>query len=241
MPIPLKAQVSLRSYERYAEVARKNLVPLLGAVILTKLQPAQISAAYSTALSSGRIGRGRGGGLSTRTVRYMHAVLKQALRQAVKWNHLKVNPADAVDPPKVERKAMQTYDLSQTVELIEHMRPTRMHVPTVLAVLCGLRRGEIAALRWRNVDLASDQLAVVESAEQSKKGVRYKEPKAGRGRNVALSPTVIEELQAWRLQQAQELLRLGVRPGGDTFVVTQVDGNPLRPDTLSMSGFVCWL
>ena len=83
----------------------------------------------------------------------MHRVLKHALEQAVKWQLLPRNPADAVDPPKVERQAMQTYDMAQTAALIEAMRETRLHIPTVLAVLCGLRRGEIAALRWRNVDL----------------------------------------------------------------------------------------
>jgi integrase len=61
---------------------------------------------------------------------------------------------------------MQTYDLDQTAELIEAMRPTRMFVPTLLAVLCGMRRGEVAALRWQNVDLVAGRLAVVESAEQ---------------------------------------------------------------------------
>ena len=121
------------------------------------------------------------------------------------------NPADAVDPPKVSPKPMQTYDLAQTVTLIEVMRPTRMFIPTILAVLCGLRRGEIAALRWRNVDLGACSVAIVESAEQTKAGVRYKEPKSGKTRNVRLSAMVIEEVNAWRLRQAEELLRVGVR------------------------------
>jgi integrase len=103
----------------------------------------------------------------------------------------------------------------------------------VLAVLCGLRRGEVAALRWRNVDLAAGSMAVVESAEQTDAGIRYKEPKSGRARNVALSATVIEELKAWRVRQAQELLKLGSRPDGDTFVVTQADGSPLQPRSLT--------
>ena len=78
-----------------------------------------------------------------------------------------------------------------------------MFVLTVLAVLCGLRRGEIAALRWRNVDLAGATLAVVESAEKTAAGVRYKEPKGGRARQVQLSATVVEQLKAWRLAQAE--------------------------------------
>ena len=69
---------------------------------------------------------------------------------------------------------MNTYDLDQTAELIEAMRPTRMLVPTILAVLCGMRRGEIAALRWKNVDLNTGRLAILESAEQVGSKIRYK-------------------------------------------------------------------
>ncbi len=68
----MQGQVSPRSHERYAEIARKNLAPLLGGLILTKLQPADISAAYAKALASGR--RDGQGGLSARTVGHMHRV-----------------------------------------------------------------------------------------------------------------------------------------------------------------------
>jgi integrase len=180
-----------------------------------------------------RLRRDRKGGLSPRTVHHMHRVLKEALRQAVRWQILVRNPADAVDPPRVPVRTMQTYDLEQTVELIEAMRGTRMLVPTLLAVLCGLRRGEIAALRWRNVDLTAGQIAVVESAEQTKAGIRYKAPKNDRSRTVALSATMIEELRRHRLAQVQELLKLGVRLTDDAFVVAQADGSPLQPRSLT--------
>jgi integrase len=222
----IKTQVSPRSYERYAEIVRKNLVPAIGSVILSKLQPAQISAAYAKALESGR--RDGKGGLSPSSVHHMHRILKPALRQAVKWQLLPRNPADAVEPPKVEGREMQTYDMRQTAELLEIVRPTRMLTPTVLAVLCGLRRGEISALRWRNVDFTACQLAVVASVEQMNGSTRLKETKSGRARTVALPATVVEELKAWRTQQAQELLRLGIRPDGNTFVCTQADG-PMQP------------
>jgi integrase len=163
----------------------------------------------------------------------MHRILKQALALAVRWNSLPRNPADAVDPPKVERKELATYDLPATAAMIEALRGTRMLIPAVLGVLCGLRRGEIAALRWRNVDLDTGKLAVVESAEQTAAGVRYKEPKSGKARNISLATTVLEELKAWRLAQAQEFLRLGARPGADTFVVTRADGGPLQPRSIT--------
>jgi hypothetical protein len=78
----IRSQVSPRTHERYTELARKNVVPLLGSVVLTKLRPEQISAAYAKALESGR--RDGSGGLSPRTVHHMHRILRQALSQAVK-------------------------------------------------------------------------------------------------------------------------------------------------------------
>jgi integrase len=77
------------------------------------------------------------------------------------------------------------------------------------------------------------QLAVTESAEQTRAGVRYKKPKSGKGRTVALSPRVVSELRSHRVQQAQELLLLGIPLSDDTFVVAQADGNPLQPRTIT--------
>ena len=107
----VKARVSPRTHERYSEIVHKNIVPALGAVFLNKLRPAQISAAYSKALASGR--RDGKGGLAPTTVVYMHRLIKQALGQAVRWELLSRNAADAVDPPKVERGSLTTYDMTQ--------------------------------------------------------------------------------------------------------------------------------
>ena len=124
---------------------------------------------------------------------------------------------------------MNTYDMADTARILEAARGSRMFTPVLLALLCGLRRGEIAALRWRSVDLEAAQLSVVESAEQTRTGVRYKAPKSGRGRSVALPSTVVEELRSHRVMQVQELLRCGVRATDDTFVVSQPDGAGLQP------------
>jgi integrase len=146
----MRSQVSPRSHERYEEIARKNIVPLLGGAALTKLRPEQIASAYAKALVSGR--RDGKGGLSPRTVHH---------------------------------------NLDETADLLEAARGTRMFFPTILAVLCGLRRGEILAVRWRNVDFDQGQIAIVESVEQTGAGLRFKETKSGRARTVALSATVV--------------------------------------------------
>jgi integrase len=226
----VRTRVTLKTHERYAQICHKNINPLIGAIPLAKLKPEQISEAYAKALATGR--RDGEGGLSPRTVRQMHAIVKSALAQAVKWEILARNPAAVVKGPKVGRAAMQTYDLDQTAQMIEAARNQRVFIPALLAVLCGMRRGEIAALRWRHVDLEAAQLAVVESVEQTKAGVRFKEPKSGHGRTVALSATVVAELKTHRVQQAEELLRVGKRLSDDDFVVAQADGSPLLPHSI---------
>ena len=159
----------------------------------------------------------------------MHRVLKQALSQAVRWQLLTRNPTEAVDPPKVERHRITTYDMPQTAALIDAVRGTRMFIPTLLAVLCGMRRGEIAALHWRNVDLSMGQISIVASAEQMNSGVRLKETKSGRARTVAMSGTVRDELRLHRVQQAQDMLKLGTRLTDENFVAAFADGSPMQP------------
>lgn len=105
----IKSQISPRTHERYGEIVRKNIIPPLGAVFITKLRPAQISDAYAKALASGRVD-GKGG-LAPTTVVYMHRLIKHALAQAVRWELLTRNPVDAVSPPKIERKTLTTFDM----------------------------------------------------------------------------------------------------------------------------------
>jgi integrase len=94
-------------------------------------------------------------------------------------------------------------------------------------------RGEIAALRWKSVDLEAGQLRVVASIEQTKAGCREKETKSGRDRVVALPAMLAAELRHHRAEQAQELLQLGVRLADDSYVVAQADGSPLQPNSLT--------
>lgn len=208
-----KPNVSPRTHERYAEIVRKNIIPLLGSVMLKKLDGLQIADAFRKALESGR--RDGKGGLSPRTVHHMHRVLKGALKQAVLWRLVHFNEAAAVKSPKVEKRRMNTYDMNQTAAMLEAVKGQRIYIPALLAALCGLRRGEISALRWGRVDLENDSIKIVESAEQMNGSVRLKEPKSGRTRTVALPPSVRDELRAHRLRQREDMFKIGVRVADD--------------------------
>jgi integrase len=191
----VRSQVSPKTFERYCGVVRGNILPAIGAMLLTKLQPAQISQMYAKALATGR--RDGKGGLSPASVLYIHRILKEALAVAAsEWRLLPWNPAGSIKAPKVKRKNMRALDTAETAVLLEAARPYRLFVPVMLAVTCGLRRGEICALRWRNVDLSgAAQLAVMGSIEQTGAGIREKETKNGRARTVALTALAMEELR----------------------------------------------
>jgi integrase len=167
-------------------------------------------------------------------VHHLHRVLREALHQAVGWQLLARNPADAVKPPKVERKQMQTLDAETTVALIEAARGTNLFMPILLGVLCGLRRGEITALRWRSIYLDRSELAVTASTEQTDRGIREKkETKSGKARTVALPSLIVDELRRHRVAQAEGLLAAGVRLTDDHHVVAREDGQPLQPRSLT--------
>jgi integrase len=221
-----QSQISPRALEAYRETAR-NIIHVIGNTKLTKLQPAIIAKMYADALK----------GLSPASVLMMHRLLSAALKQAVKWQLLSSNPCDAVGAPRVERKQMHVLDADGAAALIEAARPRAMFMPVLLGVMCGLRRGEVAALRWGAVDFEAAQLRIVASAEQTSQGVRLKPPKSGRSRVVALPALVVEELRQHRLKQAQELLKLGIRQSDDSYVCLQPNYEPWPPRNLS-SAFI---
>jgi integrase len=230
----VREEVSPKTHERYGELVRHFLLPALGNLPLPKLAPAHIQAAYS-ALSTGGRRDGKPGGLSSRTRRQIHAVLRSALTRAVEQQLIARNPAEVFRRrlPKVERREMGTLTAEQCRQLLEAIRHQRLYWPVLIALATGMRRGEILALRWRNVDLDAGSIRVVESLEQTKSGLRFKPPKTDHSRVVKLSAAVIEELHRLKRKQAEELLRLGARQTGDTLVCGRADGEPLQPRSLT--------
>jgi integrase len=234
----IKPNVSPKTHERYSDLLNKNLTPLLGAKILSKLTKTDILEAYAKALESGR--RDGKGGLSPRTVNHVHRVLFSALDQATHDNLIVRNPAKLrkKERLKIEKKPVRTIDARTTATVFDAARERRLFISLVLAALCGLRRGEITALRWRAIDLDNGQLAVVASTEQLDTGpidkrIREKESKSGKSRTIALPSLAVEELRRWRASQAEELLKLGIRTDDSWHVVTNEDGSSPQPRSVT--------
>jgi integrase len=230
----VRREVSPKSFERYQEIVSNFLVPALGNLPLVKIAPSHIQVAYNRWATGGRLD-GKDGGLSPRTRRHIHRILRSALARAVEQQLLARNPADTFKKrlPKVESRPMATLSAEQAHCLLAAIRHTRVYWPALLALATGMRRGEILALRWRNVDLERGVLQVVESLEQTKLGLRFKAPKNNKSRAIALPAYALEDLRWLKREQAEELLALGVRQTGETLVCGRGDGQPKSPLALS--------
>jgi integrase len=178
---------------------------------------------------------GKPGGLSPQSRRHVHRILKAALGRAVEQQVIARNPADVVARhlPRVERRQMTTLTAEQAARLLEAIKRSRVYWPVLIALSTGMRRGEILALRWKNIDLDRGVVRVVESLEQTKAALRFKAPKTEKSRVVTLPSFVLEELRWLKRRQAEELLALGVRQSGETLACGRHDGEPMPPRSLT--------
>ncbi|MCE3248242.1 MAG: integrase, partial [Geminicoccaceae bacterium] len=224
--------VSPKTHERYAEIVRKHLVPALGAIPLAKLAPAQVQVYYAAALAGGR--RDGRGGLAPQTVRHHDRVLNVALKRARSLRLITINPIEDVARPQVERQELEVLDAEESSRLLAAAATTRLHAPIVLALATGMRRGELLALRWSDVDLPGASLRVVQSLEQTVTGLRFKSPKTKRSqRAIALPQTAVEVLREHRVRQLEERLLLGLGKDDRALVFAQLTGEPFNPRNFS--------
>jgi integrase len=230
----VRSEVAPKTHERYGEIVNLLLIPALGNLQVAKLAPVHIQDAYNGWATGGRRD-GKPGGLAPRTRRHIHRILSAALTRAVEQQLIARNPCDVFKKrlPKVERREMAVLTPEQSARLLDALRHSHIYWPVLIALATGVRRGEVLAIRWRNVDLDRGTVRIVESLEQIKTGLRFKAPKTDRARAVTLPSFAVEELRRLKREQAESLLALGVRQAGDTLVCARRDGKPLQPQSLT--------
>lgn len=128
---------------------------------------------------------------------------------------------------------MATLTAEQSAMLLDAVRHSHIYWPVLMALATGARRGEVLAMRWRNVDLDRGTVRIVESLEQTKTAIRFKAPKTDRARAVTLPSFAVDELRRLKREQAEKLLALGVRQTDATLLCARADGEPLQPQSLT--------
>ena len=235
----LKGYVSMnttdRTHESYSYIVERHLIPSLGHIQLKDLQPYHLSSYYAKKCSDGRVD-GKGG-LSARSVVYHHRILSKALDYAVKMGIAVRNVASVVDPPRVARVTMKTLSPEEVQRFLDVARETEYYVYFSTLLYTGLRRGELLALRWRNLDLIKGTLTVVATAYKLGNGdYIIKEPKTAHSRRtVTLPPSLVELFKVYRADQELLRVQLGVSLKADDFVFIRPDGSPINPNAITLA------
>jgi integrase len=230
----IKSKVSPKTHERYGDLVNGFLIPELGGLLMQKLAPTDIAAVYTKWQTEGRRD-GKPGPLAPSTRRYLHAILHSSLKRAVKQQVIPRNPADALQDelPKVERRELDTLTPEQSARLLAALEKSYVYWPAFIALATGMRRGEILALRWKNVDLDRGFVRVLESLEETETGLRFKSPKTNKARSIALPAFAVDKLRTLKVDQAKGLLAIGIRQTVDALVCGRPDGEPYRPHSIS--------
>ncbi len=147
------------------------------------------------------------------------------------------NPADAVEAPKVKRHEMRIMNESDIHILLEYAKDTPYYALFYTALFTGMRRSELLALRWSDIDLLLCQLSVTRTIHQLHDGkIIFGQPKTGKSRRVvSLSPSTTLILKEHREQQITMRQSLELTLTDDDLVFCQYDGKPLLPDSITHS------
>lgn len=190
--------ISPRTHESYGYLLRAHILPGLGGYKLDKLKPAQLQSYYAKRLESGS---------AASSVRKEHNLLHAAFRHAVRMGQMATNPADVVVPPKPRRREMHFLTEPETAAMLRAAEDTDLHLPLLIAVATGVRRGELLGLRWADVDLEAKTITVNQTLQEAYGQIAFKEPKTTRSRRrITLPDLVVEALRTQHAKAAEKAL-----------------------------------
>lgn len=230
--------LSPSTLDSYRTIVESHIVPRLGSVKLQAVTPKALNKFYADLLDGGRAD-GRGG-LSPKSVRNVHIVLRKALGDAVKWNELARNVAEFADPPKQRRAGradMQTWIAPELRAFLDFAADNRLYPAFHLDASTGMRRGEVLGVRWKDLDLDAGALAVRQTVTtvQYEIIIRPVAKSDGSTRQIALDKETVAVLRAWKKRQLEERVKIGAAYQDSGLVFTKVDGSVLHPDLFSQT------
>ena len=153
----IRPSLEIAAWSNYRTVLTRYVRGALGTIPLAVLTGPMLSTHYAQLLEGG----GRNGrALSPTTVRTVHRVLNKALGDALRHDLIPANPVQRAVPPKRRRYEVTVWTAEQAVAFLTAARSDRLYAAWLIALACGLRRGELAGLRWRDLDLDRGTLGV---------------------------------------------------------------------------------
>lgn len=225
----------------YRKIIEKDIIPQLGHMKLKDLRPAHVQQFLQ--YLQGDVKQRRDGKadkdkpkLSAATVRRKLAVLQSILRTATKLELIPSNPADAkkLTLPRVTTPKTEFYTRQQAAEMLEYLEQEDLQFQTLiqLAIITGARAGELCALKFSDIDAATQRITIERSAYKNKgQPVMLKPPKDFECRSVTVNRHCIELINMLHDEKERTAVRLGSQWIGDEWIFTQWNGEIMHPQT----------
>ena len=179
-----KPKLRQKSYRSYESLLRRYIRPVLGVKILATITPLDVQAACQQMVDRG---------LSSRTVRYTHSVLRSAMRQAVRWQLLIQDPTEGAQLPRLGRREMRVLSAEQSRVFLEAALKTHYGPVFAIALTSGMRPSEYLALQPQDFDGNRGTVSVVRTLERANGIWRLADTKRARSRRII-------KLQQWVLE-----------------------------------------
>lgn len=195
------SQTTKDGYNIYIE---KHIIPMLGKIKLVDLKPLHIQNFYNTE---------RKKGYSEKTILQEHRILHRAFKKAVGEGLIPKNPCDSVDAPSPEEYKPTIYTEEEFLLLLDKLKGHPMEAIILIAGMCGLRRGELLALTWDDIDLEKGIIRVNKNTVATSEGIVTKEPKTQKSTREFAIPSIIIP----RLKQLRGIGKLYVKPDGTDY------------------------
>ncbi|MBC9784100.1 site-specific integrase [Heliobacterium chlorum] len=223
------------TYALYEMTFRTHIEPTLGKKTLQNLQTAEIQKLINYKAKNGKLDGS--GGLSTRNLHLIHQIISGALKQAEKEQKVFRNVADAVELPSIKYTEIQPLTLEQVNNFLDVAKDSRHYAAFLLELTTGLRRGELLALRWADIDLEKGTLKVNQSLSRvavqeadSKTQLIFQAPKTKKSqRTIKIPPDALKELKIHKVKQAEERLAKGSGYSDQGLVFCGSEGQPIDP------------
>lgn len=215
-----QGKVKESTLESYQQVIRTHLLPFFGNYSLQQINPELVQQYVGAKKKEGKI--------SPKTLNNTLVPLKEMFKHAVRWGYMRENPAAYVEKPSVTRKEMDFLNREEVLRFL-NVLPQDHYPLFLMAIMTGLRRGELLAAKWSHIDWNRGQYLVKESLYRT----HFVEPKTAYSkRTVNLPPLLLQELKKHRARQSEQKLSLGNEHHDADLVFCQRDGKPLDPNNL---------
>ena len=232
----VQTQVKPSTFESYQRNMRQHVLPALGGRKLRDIGPAQLNDLYATLLSSGR--RNGGGGLSAKTVRYIHTIAHKALSDALDAGLVATNVAERAKPPRPRTKSspeVRFWTPEQLSEFLSFVATHRLSAAFRVSAMTGMRRGEVLGLRWKDIDFDNARIHVRQAIVSVSYELIYSTPKNHRARVIDLDIETVEALRLHRKEQQVDRDEWGADYIDSDLVFCKENGEPIHLQTYSQA------